>query len=141
MKFTNEDLLQVFLKVVEKYPGIRFVGAHQLHIGWERLSELLDRFENLFIDTSVGCVLKEDLLIHEHDRDYIRRFFIKYSNRIMYGTDLFVTDTSNKFFSNTDDALSNVSKPHINFIRKLILPHNELQRISYKNAEQLFDII
>ena len=139
-KFTNEDLLQVFLKVVGKYPGIRFIGAHQLHVGWERLSSLLNEFTNLFTDTSVGCIVRKEDRMYEIDREYIRQFFIEYNNRILYGTDLFISDESSISFINSIDAICDVAEPHIRFIKQLKLPFDVLEKISHVNAETLFGL-
>ena len=142
VKFTNEDLLQVFLKVVRKYPGIRFIGAHQLHMGWERLSSLLDEYDNLYTDTSVGCVVRKEDRMHKIDREYIRQIFIEYNNRILYGTDLFITDKSSISFNNIVDTrtICDISEPQIRFIQQLRLPFDVLEKVSHINAETLFGL-
>ncbi len=131
--YSNEELLQVFLKVVEKYPSINFIGAHQLHIGWERLGELFDKYPNLYTDTSTGCFLNPDDDFYPEDKEYLRNFFIKYQDRIMFATDIYYEkgiETNKKFiFEN---------KGHIRFVNKLELPEDILQKIAYKNAERLY---
>jgi len=52
--YTNEDLLQAFLELCRRYPGIDFVGAHQLHVGWELLENLFSEFKVLYVDASVA---------------------------------------------------------------------------------------
>lgn len=137
--YTNEDLLQVFLKVVEKYRGINFIGAHQLHLGWERLDPLLDCHPNLCIDTSVGCIVQEGDLLYDEDRDFIRDFFIKHSDRILFGTDYSIRDRSDR---GGEPYTPDMDTPacHIRFIRQLRLPHEELQRVSHANAERLLSM-
>ncbi len=53
VKFTNEDLLGVFLENVKRFRGIPFIGAHQLHIGWDRIDRLFSEHPNLHTDTSL----------------------------------------------------------------------------------------
>jgi predicted TIM-barrel fold metal-dependent hydrolase len=130
--YTNEDLLGIFLKIVESYPGINFIAAHQLHLGWERLSGLFDKYENLYTDTSIGCFVRQEDCIYDFDRDYLREYFIKYSKRILFGTDLIISKRS------SDDEIKNIYRGHISFIKQLRLPSDALQSISHENALSLF---
>jgi predicted TIM-barrel fold metal-dependent hydrolase len=130
--YTNEDLVKVFLQVVEAYPDISFIAAHQLHLGWDRLAGLFEQYGNLFIDTSVGCYVRKHDEIYDHDREYIRDYFIRYSERILFGTDLMIRkDNSPLYIASTYEG-------HINFIKQLRLPYDVLQQISHGNAERLF---
>lgn len=133
INYSNEKLLEVFLKVVERYPGINFVGAHQLHIGWERLGELLDKHPNLYTDTAASCYLRAEDDFYEEDRDYLRDFFIKYADRIMFGT-----DASSRRHPGTDDRVVSETLGHERFINKLNLPEEVLQKVAYKNAERIY---
>lgn len=136
VKYTNEDLLQIFLNVVERYPGIKFVGAHQLHIGWTRLVELFEKYPNLYIDTTIGCMLRRDFEIYDYDRNFLRKIFVKYCDRILFGTDLTITS---KNLKNTTNIIKNYEN-HMRFIRSLRLPDNALQLISHGNAEMFFEV-
>ena len=131
--YSNEELLQVFLKVVEKYPAIKFVGAHQLHIGWERLGELFDKYPNLYTDTSMGCFLNPDDDFYPDDYNYLRDFFIKYADRLMFGTDIYYEKCVERDFKFHFE-----NRGHIRFINKLNLPEDVLQKIAYKNAEMIY---
>lgn len=133
INYSNEKLLDVFLKVVERYPGINFVGAHQLHIGWERLGELLDKYPNLYTDTAASCSLRPEDDFYEEDREYLRNFFIKYADRIMFGT-----DANARRHPGTDDKVISDTLEHERFINKLYLPEEELQKVAYKNAERIY---
>lgn len=133
--YSNAELLDVFLKVVEKYPEINFVGAHQLHIGWDRLGELLDKYPNLYTDTAASCSLRPEDDFYEEDREYLRNFFIKYSDRIMFGTDAF-----SRKHPGTDDRVVSETSGHERFINKLNLPEEELQKVAYKNAERIYKV-
>lgn len=134
VKYTNEDLLQIYLKTVRKYPGIPFISAHQLHLGWDRLAVLFDEYPNLYIDTSVGCFVREGDRMYEHDIRTIRDFFIRYSGRILFGTDYFITDGSTEF---DDGEKKAIIQGHIRFIRQLRLPSDTLDSVFQGNAARL----
>jgi predicted TIM-barrel fold metal-dependent hydrolase len=137
VKYNNEDLLQIYLKVVEEFPGINFVSAHQLHIGWDRLTSLFDRYKNLYTDTTIGCFVREDYEMYDSDREYLRDIFVRYCDRILFGTDTLIKK------SGDDKSLKHVMdtyKGHIRFIRQLRLPEEALQKISHENTERLYKL-
>lgn len=73
-------------RVLERYRGIRFIGAHLGTLPDCLLPEiagLLDRNPNYAVDTAatVRRLLKQDPV-------KVRDFFIKYQDRILFGTDL-----------------------------------------------------
>lgn len=134
VEYTNQDLLDVFLEIVGCYPGINFVGAHQLHLGWERVAELFGRYSNLLVDTSCGCIIREFDHIYESDRDYIRKYFINYSSRILFGTDTIIRKSMSERYVEVNNA------NHMRFIRQLQLPNAELQRVAHGNFDRLFGL-
>ena len=123
--YNNEDMLQVFLTQCRRYPEINFIGAHQLHIGWERLDELFTAHHNLYVDTTIGCQLRLDDDFYTHDKEFLRAVFIKWADRIIFGTDT--------FGEYSEDAY----RRHIKFITALDLPQTALERICYANIERL----
>lgn len=135
--YTNEDLLQIYLKIVEKYPGVPFISAHQLHLGWERLGALFDAHPNLYADTSIGCWVNEGDRMYEDDASLIRDFFVKHSDRMLFGTDYFITDLSGDDPIYADEGKAAITKNHIRFIRQLSLPDDVLQKVMHGNAESL----
>lgn len=132
--YTNEDLLQVYLKIVEGFPGINFISAHQLHLGWERLAGLFDRYENLFSDTSIGCYLRMHDEVSACDREYIRDIYCRYGDRMLFGTDIIIGDEFQIKKHNE------IIDGHIRFIKQLRLPYEVLQNVSHLNALKLFKI-
>jgi predicted TIM-barrel fold metal-dependent hydrolase len=131
IRYSNQDLLDVFLEIVHDYPGINFIAAHQLHLGWSRLAALLDTYPNLYTDTSVGCFVRELDTLYDQDRDRIRSFFIRYSRQILFGTDLILPVVPD------ESSIRRVYDGHIRFIRQLRLPDEVLQLISHQNAERI----
>ena len=135
--FTNQDLLDTFLKIVERYPGINFIAAHQLHMGWPQIAELLDKYPNLYIDTTIGCQLKKEDTLYPHDREYIREYFIRYPDRFLFGTDTFIyADTCKE---ELEEVKAN-NENHMRFLKDLYLPEDVLFNVSHKNAQRLFGI-
>jgi predicted TIM-barrel fold metal-dependent hydrolase len=79
----RQELLAQFTAAVEKHPNTTFIGAH-FGNNVEDLAmvgEWLDRYPNLFVDI--------DARISELGRQpyTARKFFLKYADRIMFGTD------------------------------------------------------
>lgn len=133
VKYTNQDLLDIFIDIVEKYPNINFIGAHQLHIGYDRLGELFDKYLNLYIDTSIGCFLRLNDDFYSKDKEYLREFFIKYYNRFLFATDVYYKTPHMEDWKFKNEYLG-----HMRFINKLNLPNHVLQAISHENAEKLY---
>ena len=131
VSYTNQDLLDIFIEVVRKYPGIPFIAAHQLHLSWSRLAMLFDSCANLYTDTSVGCFVREFDTLYDTDRDWIRSFFIKYCQRILFGTDFIMPATP------SEASIRRIYDGHIRFIRQLRLPDDVMQMISHQNAERI----
>ena len=133
ISYSNRELLEVFLRVVEKYPKIRFVGAHQLHVGWEKLGELFDRYENLYTDTSTGCFLKPDDDFYPEDKAFLRDFFLRYADRILFATDIYYEKKSER-----DYKFHFENRGHMRFLNRLHLPDDVLQKVAWQNAEGLY---
>jgi predicted TIM-barrel fold metal-dependent hydrolase len=84
-------------KMLKRNPDLRFVGAHLGSLEWsiDELSKRLDKFPNMAVDMAERiCHLQ---LQSKKDREKVRRFIIKYQNRLMYATDA-------GFESNSDEA-------------------------------------
>lgn len=134
VKYTNEDLLQSFLNVAKAYPNGRFIGAHQLHVGWDRLAEILEEYPNVYIDTSIGCFVRWGDVMYPEDQKKLREFFIKYSDRILFGTDIGIG------LGQHQETYRLSLMGHMLFVRQLRLPYEDLQKVSHENAERLFGI-
>ena len=126
--YNNEDLLQVFLTCCRRNPKINFIGAHQLHIGWERLDELFTAHRNLYADTTIGCQLRMYDDFYPHDKEYLRSVFIKWADRILFGTDTFGSYSELGYLQ------------HMRFISAFDLPQDALDKICHGNLERLCNI-
>jgi predicted TIM-barrel fold metal-dependent hydrolase len=88
----------------------------------------------VYIDTSIGCFVRWGDEMYPEDRKKLRDFFIKYADRILFGTDIGM----GKGYNLETEHLSLMG--HIRFVRQLRLPYDELQKVSHENAEKLFRI-
>ena len=85
---TYERQMAVRDAMLARHPGLKFVGVHMASIEWsvDELARFLDRHPRANVDIAarIGQLQYQSGL----DRDKVRRFFIKYQDRLMYGTDL-----------------------------------------------------
>lgn len=138
---TKEAVIQQFENVVNKHPNTTFIGAHMAMLA-ENLSylgSLLDKYPNLYVDLSAQAA--------ELGRQpyTARRFFIKYQDRILFGTDgnprevhyrayFRFLETSDEYFDYPFSDVHNFGRWKI---YGLYLPDGVLEKIYYKNAEKL----
>ncbi len=75
-------------RMLAAHPGLRFVGVHlaSLERSVDELGAFLDRFPNAMVDVAarIGQLQHQS----QRDRERVRRFFIQYQDRLIYGTDL-----------------------------------------------------
>jgi|LSQX01.1.fsa_nt_gb predicted TIM-barrel fold metal-dependent hydrolase len=132
--FDNETLLQDFLSLVEKYPGIYFIGAHQLHLGLDRLASELDRYDNLYIDSSCSFFLRWADQLYPEDRETYLEFFRRYKDRILFGSDASLAP------GQVDNYLIQSFLGHARFVLQLQLPDDILQAVAWQNAQRLIGL-
>lgn len=75
--------------VLAKYPDLVFVGAHLGSLEWsyEELSKRFDKYPNFKVDVSSRLGHLQIQSAKKYDR--VRDFFMKYADRIIYGTDAY----------------------------------------------------
>jgi predicted TIM-barrel fold metal-dependent hydrolase len=104
----------------------------------ETLAEWLDKYPNMYVDI--------DARIQELGRvPYTaRRFFLKYQDRVMFGTDTAPNRTAYRMyyrFLETDDEYFDPSAGHHNQgfwrIYSVFLPKAVLEKLYHRNAEKL----
>lgn len=85
---TKEAHLQEFEALIQQYPDLQFQLAHfaaQPEIRWlPQLGEWFDKYPNIVVDTASSRWMAREL---SKDPKTARRFMIKYSKRILFGTD------------------------------------------------------
>lgn len=82
-----EEIIRQRNHVVQKYPRTTFIGAHfgSLSSDFDQLADLLDKNPNFFVEC--GARLR---FMYRYHPQAIRDFFIKYQDRILFGTDTFL---------------------------------------------------
>jgi predicted TIM-barrel fold metal-dependent hydrolase len=149
-----EELIDARDRMLEKHPGLKYVGCHLGSQEWdvEVLANSLDQFPNM-------CVDMAERIPHFkiQDREKVRDFFIRYQDRLLYGTDIFIRGNGNPGWSaeqaqnileetwlkdweyfTTDQIFTQDDK--VKEYRGLDLPVAVLKKIYSKNAERMYSI-
>lgn len=131
----QDDAIEMF----GKHPQTTVIFAHGLFMltsdaGLEQLAGIFDKYPNVFVDLSYA-------LSTNCTPSKARAFYIKYRDRILYGTDVFGADVGANGFLNerkvleTDEMSSSVhGGPKLAGLR---LPDEVLNHIYYWNAARL----
>ncbi len=138
-------------RMLARNPQLRFMGAHMASLEWsvDELARFLDRHPNAVVDLAarMGQVQYQSNL----DRDKVRRFFIRYQERLLYGSDLTQEPDASAAATRKDahevwlrdwrylntDTVQQV--PELDApVRGLALPRNVIRRIYARNAERWF---
>jgi predicted TIM-barrel fold metal-dependent hydrolase len=74
-------------RMLDRHPGLGFVGVHLASLEWDvdRIADFLRRYPNASVD--LAARLSHLQLQASRDRDKVRRFFIEFQDRILYGSD------------------------------------------------------
>lgn len=83
---TTEGLYDEVISILKKHPKLHLILAHFFFLGdnLEKASELFEEFPNLALDITPGT---EMYIGFSNCPEKSKEFFIKYSNRIYFGTD------------------------------------------------------
>jgi len=83
-------------RILERYPELIFVGAHLGSMEWnlEEVAKRFDRHQNFYIDLSSRFVYIFEQTLR--NRNYVIDFFETYQNRILYGSDCFVSQYNSR---------------------------------------------
>lgn len=83
----NEDQYTQIYNVLESNPDLKIILAHFFFMSAQqsRLADLLDRYPNIYVDLTPGI---EMYLNFSANIDQTREFFLKYQDRIIFGTDI-----------------------------------------------------
>lgn len=82
-----DQQVQASYRMLQKHPEVTFVGAHLASLEWsvEELAKRLDRFPNMAVDIAARMPHLEYQARRE--RGKVRRFMLRYQDRLIYGTD------------------------------------------------------
>ncbi|WP_457443638.1 amidohydrolase family protein [Roseateles sp. P5_E4] len=138
-------------RMVAAHPGLRFVGVHlaSLERNVDELAAFLDRFPNAVVD--VAARIGQLQYQSQKDRERVRRFFIKYQDRVMYGSDMSQAPDQDgtalareaegvwrmhwRYFNTADSfKVADLDKP----VKGLALPREVVDKLYHLNAERTF---
>ena len=87
-----EDQVNARDRMLEKHPGLQFIGAHLGSLEWsvDELAKRLDKFPDMAVDTASRI----SHLQYQAKTNWqkIHDFCIKYQDRIIYGTDIIINE-------------------------------------------------
>ena len=146
-----EDQINARDRMLEKHPGLQFIGAHLGSLEWnvDELAKRLDKFPNMAVDTASRI----SHLQYQAKTNWqkIHDFCMKYQDRIIYGTDIIIHPTDApleikktshdirlrhwNFF--TSDEKMRVPKVEGEF-KGLKLPRKVVDKIYRTNAQKWF---
>lgn len=148
---SHKDLMEARDDMLAKHPDLRFVGAHlgSLEHDFDDLARTLDRFPNMAVDLAarIGHVFYHTAA----DREKVRDFFMRYQDRLLYGTDL--SDDGGRSKEQLHGALEAAWKRDWEFLvtdnemqsdlidhpfRGLKLPKKVVDKVFYHNAVKWF---
>jgi hypothetical protein len=158
-----ETLMAARDRFVARHPALSFVGAHMASIEWsvDELAKFLDAYPNATIDLAARMTQVQ----YQSQRDYakVRDFFLRYQDRILYGSDLteeppganeraqnpptstvqFVQE-ADQFWRSDWIYLATRKSQRIDAIRAevkgLALPKAVIDKIYYENARRVFKL-
>ncbi len=138
----RQEILDQLHRAIAKHPQTTFVNTHFGNNAEDlkAVGEQLDKYPNMYVDF--------DARISELGRQpySARKFFIKYQDRILFGTD--TTPRRDAFriyyrFLETDDEYFDCAASHhlqgFWRIYGIFLPDDVLEKIYYKNAEKILN--
>ena len=81
---SHEAIMAARDNIMVKHPDLILIGAHlgSLTHDLDELARRLDRFPNLYVDVAARTPM-----LKTKPADQVRAFFMKYQDRILYGTD------------------------------------------------------
>ena len=156
-----EMLMAARDRFVAFHPKLAFVGAHMASLEWsvDRLAIWLDRFPEANVD--IAARMTQIQYQSNRDPKKVRDFFIKYQDRLMYGTD--VADNppnpkagadeqpaSNQAFEADVDRtwrsdwkyLATPGTQHVADLKAdvkgLALPRQVIDKLYYRNAQRIY---
>jgi predicted TIM-barrel fold metal-dependent hydrolase len=109
-----EQLYQAFERRVARHPKTTFIGVHfgNAPEDPDLVARMLDKYSNLYLDTAARVPE-----IGRHDADKMRRFFEKYQDRILFGTDTGIGGSQEEMMYGSNGADPPTSKDEELFFR------------------------
>ena len=149
-----EDQVNARDRMLEKNPDLVFIGAHLGSLEWsvDEIAKRLDKFPNMYVDMAARM---GHLHIQTYkDREKVRNFFIKYQDRLLYGTDRMdlgkeddIKDSQQSFYDTWQDdwryfVTDLMLKDQMidQEFQGLKLPKEVVDKIYIKNAKRILNV-
>lgn len=138
-----EDAHRETLEMLDKHPRLKTILAHFFYVSddIEEASRILDTYPNVYFDITPGVEIFENFA---KSRAEWREFFIKYQDRIMFGTDAdetFDKETVDDLYKLAEGALTSdvpsyVAHCYVDLnVGGLNLPKEVVEKIYHTNFE------
>ena len=148
-----ENQIEARDNMLKQHPNLKYVGLHLFSLEWdlEEVASRLDAFPNTMTDLAERICHVQFQAMHDYDK--VREFFLKYQDRIIYGTD-FICD-SQLTEEEISTGLTTLWESHYQFFatenymsapefggrfRGLKLPEEVLHKIYFKNAINTYQL-
>jgi predicted TIM-barrel fold metal-dependent hydrolase len=146
-----EDQIKARDNFVAAHPQLRFLGAHlgSLEYDVDRIAAFLDRFPNASVD--MAARMSQVQYQSVRDVEKVREFFVRYQDRLLYGTDLTLNpgDNSAEFKREAHNVwtrdwryLATDESQRVEIIKAdvsgLALPRAVIDKVYYLNAVRAF---
>ncbi|MDO8834760.1 MAG: amidohydrolase family protein [Vicinamibacterales bacterium] len=142
-------------RMLERHPQLRVVGCHlgSLEYDVDQLAKRLDKYPNFAVDLAARIVH-----LQIQPREKVRAFFVKYQDRILYGTDLDFGRGPDEGTSDIDGRLARLAATYESDAawlatdqevdldrvragfrtRGVALPSGVLRKVYYENAKRWY---
>lgn len=146
-----QDLMARRDAMAARNPNLQFVGAHMASLEWsvDEAAKFLDAHPNAVIELAARMAQIQYQSVRDHRK--VRDFFIKYQDRILYGTDLTLNpgEDAQAFRQSAHDVwssdwtyLATADAQRIDDIdaeaKGLALPRSVIDKIYSANARRVF---
>jgi len=148
---SHERILKARDNIMRKYPDLIVVGAHfgSMTHDLDELGKRFDEFPNFYIDVAARM-----WIVRSYPAEQVRKFFLKYGDRILYGTDLnqyteggAPSEEARNAFAKSAEAMyradfaylaqQGTHKINNREVHCLNLPRETLDKIYHLNAQRL----
>ncbi|MFC4875052.1 amidohydrolase family protein [Negadavirga shengliensis] len=148
---TYEELIASRDRLLEKFPSLRFIGAHLGSMEWsvDEIAKRLDKYPHMAVDLAER--ISHLQLQAARDWKKVRDFICKYQDRIIYGTDMVIEQDlgENKMLEKAREIRSRhwkffvsdekMSSPKIDMpFQGLQLPKGVVNKIYWDNAKRWY---
>ncbi|MCF6332771.1 MAG: amidohydrolase [Draconibacterium sp.] len=148
-----EEQIAARNRMLDKHPNLKFIGAHLGSLEWsvDELAKFFDKYPNASVDMAARmCHLEVQA---QANWQKVRDFFVKYQDRIIYGTDQGDYEGSEedpvKLKEKTDEQWKSdwkfltTGEPMLSWkvngeFKGIKLPREVVEKIYHKNAEKVF---